>query len=145
PLRRGALRLGSDSLGRSADRRRNSRILPGPDRPQQDPALCGIRRRISDDGDREDPEISDAGSGGEKVRVESGEDGLAPSFRDGPQGPDPESRDPRFGSTSRPGMILYQTGNPAFFASSFSDTCGRAPICWITSAAASAPNLPAFS
>jgi hypothetical protein len=37
------------------------------------------------------------------------------------------------------------TGKPACFASSFSDTCGRAPMCWITSAAASAPSRPAFS
>jgi hypothetical protein len=37
------------------------------------------------------------------------------------------------------------TGSPFCFASSFSDTCGRAPMCWITSAAASAPRRPAFS
>src|SRR6267378_5401 len=37
------------------------------------------------------------------------------------------------------------TGNPFAFANSFSDVCGRAPMCWITSAAASAPSRPAFS
>ena len=37
------------------------------------------------------------------------------------------------------------TGKPFAFANSFSDVCGRAPMCWITSAAASAPNRPAFS
>jgi hypothetical protein len=37
------------------------------------------------------------------------------------------------------------TGNPFFTANSLSDTCGRAPMCWITSAAASAPRRPAFS
>ena len=37
------------------------------------------------------------------------------------------------------------TGNPFFFANSFSETCGRAPMCWIISAAASAPSRPAFS
>ena len=37
------------------------------------------------------------------------------------------------------------TGSPFFCANSFSEVCGRAPICWITSAAASAPSRPAFS
>ena len=37
------------------------------------------------------------------------------------------------------------TGKPFAFANSFNDTCGRAPMCWITSAAASAPSRPAFS
>ena len=37
------------------------------------------------------------------------------------------------------------TGNPFCPANSFSDTCGRAPMCWITSAAASAPSRPAAS
>ena len=39
---------------------------------------------------------------------------------------------------------LY-TANPFCPASSFSDTCGRAPMCWITSAAASAPRRPHVS
>jgi hypothetical protein len=37
------------------------------------------------------------------------------------------------------------TGNPFAFANSFNDASGRAPMCWITSAAASAPSRPAFS
>ena len=37
------------------------------------------------------------------------------------------------------------TDNPFCCANSFSEVCGRAPMCWITSAAASAPNRPAFS
>jgi hypothetical protein len=37
------------------------------------------------------------------------------------------------------------TGKPFFFANSFSETCGRAPMCWITSAAARAPKRPAAS
>ena len=49
--------------GESADRRGGPRLLPGPDRPQQDPALRRIRRRISDDRHRQDPEIPDARGG----------------------------------------------------------------------------------
>jgi hypothetical protein len=37
------------------------------------------------------------------------------------------------------------TGSPFAFANSFSEVCGRAPMCWITSAAASAPSRPAAS
>ena len=37
------------------------------------------------------------------------------------------------------------TGNPFCPANSFNDTCGLAPMCWITSAAASAPSRPAAS
>ena len=37
------------------------------------------------------------------------------------------------------------TGSPFCFASSFSETCGRAPMCWITSAAANAPSRPQAS
>ena len=62
--------------GRDADRRRGPRLLPGPDRPQQDPALCRIRRRISDDRDRQDPEIHDARCGRGAAGVEGGEDGV---------------------------------------------------------------------
>ena len=40
------------------------------------PALRRIRRRVSDDGDRQDPEISDAGSGGGEAGAEGGEDGV---------------------------------------------------------------------
>ena len=36
-----------------------------------------------------------------------------------------------------------QTGRPFCLASSFSETSGRAPMCWITSAAASAPSCAA--
>ena len=62
--------------GRNADRRRGPRLLPRPDRPQQDPALCRIRRRISDDGDRQDPEIHHARCGRGEAWVEGGEDGV---------------------------------------------------------------------
>jgi hypothetical protein len=47
------------------------------------------------------------------------------------------------GRSSRSG--LPYTGRPFACARVFSDVCGRAPMCWITSAAASAPSLPAFS
>ena len=55
-----------DAAGRDADGRRGPRLLPGPDRPQQDPALRRIRRRISDDRDRQDPEVRDARGGRER-------------------------------------------------------------------------------
>ena len=76
PLRRGTLRLDPDPGRRNADRRRGPRLLPRPDRPQQDPALCRVRRRIPDDGDRQDPEIHHARRGRGEARVEGGEDGL---------------------------------------------------------------------
>lgn len=43
------------------------------------------------------------------------------------------------------GISKPYTGSPFCPANSFSDTCGLAPICWITSAAASAPSRPAAS
>ena len=46
--------------GETPDRRRDPRLLPGPDRAQQDPALRRIRRRIPDDRHRQDPEIHHA-------------------------------------------------------------------------------------
>ena len=54
---------------------------------------------------------------------------------------------------SSPGMTVERsrpitkpyTGKPFAFANSFNDASGRAPMCWITSAAASAPSRPAFS
>jgi hypothetical protein len=49
-----------------------------------------------------------------------------------------------FGLSRGEASNLYPN-NPFFFANSFSDTCGLAPMCWITSAAASAPSRPAFS
>ena len=51
-------------------------LLSGPDRAQQDPALCRIRRRISDDGDGEDPEVHHARRGRGEAGVEGGEDGV---------------------------------------------------------------------
>src|SRR6185312_10479980 len=163
PLWRGAVRLGPNPTGRGAHRRRAARVLRRPDRTQQDPALCGIRRRIPDDGHRQDPEIHDARSGRGAAWTEGGEDGVrripsprscgervrvrgclrkleAPEYAESPL-----TR--RFAPTSPPkrGEVESYTGNPAFFASSLSDTCGRAPMCWITSAAASAPRRPAFT
>ena len=153
----------------------------GPDRAQQDPALCRIRRRISDDRDRKDPEIFDARRGRGAAWIEGGEDGVKTicadvlSRRDGRACPGHPAcskrkwlarvqsrkcyagahtqlrrgcfRRPSPGMTSgeRVRSLANYTGNPFCFASSFSDTCGRAPMCWITSAAASAPRRPAFS
>ena len=64
------------AIRRDADRRGDPRLLPGPDRPQQDPALRRIRRRVSDDRHRQDPEIRDARGGRAAARIEGGEDGV---------------------------------------------------------------------
>ena len=63
PLRRGALRLGARARRRDADGGRGARVLRGPDRPQQDPALRRIRRGIPDDRHRQGAKISDAQGG----------------------------------------------------------------------------------
>ena len=84
-LRRGALRLDPDAIRRDPDGRGGPRLLPGPDRAQQDPALHRIRRRISDDRHRQDPEIPDARRGRGAARIEGGEDGVRgrrPPLRD---------------------------------------------------------------
>src|SRR5436853_2704639 len=52
---RRALRGAADGLGdrqawRGADRGRAARVLPGPDRAPQDPALRQVRRLLPDDG-----------------------------------------------------------------------------------------------
>src|SRR5262249_45640580 len=127
PLRRRVVRMGPDPRGRDANGRRGSCVLSGPDRAQQNSALCGIRRGIPDDGHRENPEIPDARGSRSPARAQGGEDGVTLSYP-------PLKRGGR-----------NHTGKPCLFASSFSETCGRAPICWITSAAASAPSRPAFS
>ncbi len=75
-LWRGALRLDQDAFRRDADSRGGPRLLPGADRAQQDPALRGIRRRISDDRYRQDPEVPDARGGRGEARIEGGEDGV---------------------------------------------------------------------
>ena len=64
------------TAGRDADDGGGARLLPRPDRAQQDPALRRIRRRVSDDRDRQDPEIPDARGGGATARTEGGEDGV---------------------------------------------------------------------
>ena len=75
-LRRGAVRLDPGTARRDAHRRRGPRLLPRPDRAQQDPALRRIRRRVSDDGDGQDAEVSDARCGRSEAGVEGGEDGV---------------------------------------------------------------------
>ena len=45
---------------RDGDRGGDPRVLPGPDRALQDPALRRVRRRVPDDGHRQDPEVRDA-------------------------------------------------------------------------------------
>ena len=46
--------------GESADRGGDARLLPGPDRALQDPALREVRRRLSDDGDGQGAEVHHA-------------------------------------------------------------------------------------
>jgi len=61
-VRRTAVCVGSTTRWRKLRCRRNQRVLSRPDRPLQSPALREVRRRVSDDGDREDPEVCDAGT-----------------------------------------------------------------------------------
>jgi hypothetical protein len=87
------------------------------------------------------------------LRGEGRGEGLSPRIQLMESHPSPGSRlrcDPT--SLRKRGELRKQarraklyTGNPACFANSFSETCGRAPMCWIASAAASAPSRPAFS
>jgi hypothetical protein len=73
--------------------------------------------------------------------------GLVPAIHDllsHPLKKDVDARD-RPGHDGESRVLYPYTGRPCCCANSFSETCGRAPICWITSAAASAPSRPAFS
>ena len=51
-------------------------VLPRPDRPLQGAALRQIRRRIPDDGHRQDSEIHHARAHDRRTRAEGGEDGV---------------------------------------------------------------------
>ena len=62
--------------GASADRRRDPRLLPGADRALQDPALRQIRRRLPDDGHRQDPEIPDARADDRRIGADRRENRL---------------------------------------------------------------------
>ena len=75
-LRRGTVRLDPDPVRRNPHRRRNPRLLRRSDRAQQDPALCRIRRRVSDDRHRQDPEIPDARGRRGAARIEGRGDGV---------------------------------------------------------------------
>ncbi len=59
-LWRGAVRLGAAARRRDRDRRGYPCLLPGADRPLQNPALRQIRRCLPDDRHRQGPEVSDA-------------------------------------------------------------------------------------
>ena len=60
--------------------RGDPRVLQGPDRPLQDPALHRVRARVPDDHHRQDPEVRDARADDREAGAEGGEDGLAPSL-----------------------------------------------------------------
>ena len=76
-LRRGDLRLDQAQGRPDRHARGDPRVLQGPDRPLQDPALHRVRARIPDDHHGEDPEVRDARADDPEARAEGGEDGLA--------------------------------------------------------------------
>ena len=65
------LRAGPERHGRG-----DPRVLQGPDRPLQDPALHRVRGRLPDDHHRQDPEVRDARADDRQARPEGAEDGL---------------------------------------------------------------------
>lgn len=73
-----ALRLGPRQIGRTDDGGRGAGVLRRPDRPQQDPSLRRVRRRIPDDGDGQDPEVLDARGSRAAAGTEGCEDGVRP-------------------------------------------------------------------
>ena len=54
--------------GETADRRRDPRLLPRPNRALQDSAVPPLRRRVPDDGHREDSEVPDTAIGDRAAR-----------------------------------------------------------------------------
>ena len=62
--------------GQKRHGRRDPRVLQGPDRPLQDPALHRVRRRLPDDHHRQDPEVRDARADDRQARAEGTEDGV---------------------------------------------------------------------
>ena len=75
-LRRRALRVDRPAAGHVGDRRRHPRLLPGSDRPLQDPALCRVRGRDPDDGDGQGAEIPHAGRDDRAAGAYSQQDGV---------------------------------------------------------------------
>ena len=78
-VRRGDLRLDQAARRPEGDGRRDPRVLQGPDRPLQDPALHRVRRRLPDDHHRQDPEVRDARADRRQARAEGAEDGVSRS------------------------------------------------------------------
>ena len=76
-VRRGDLRLDQAPPRQDRDGRGDPRILQGPDRPLQDPALHRVRARVPDDHHRQDPEVRDARADDRQAGTEGREDGLA--------------------------------------------------------------------
>ena len=62
--------------GRRRQRGRNQGLLPRSDRPLQGAALRQIRRRIPDDGHRQDPEIHHARAHDRRTGAEDSENGV---------------------------------------------------------------------
>ena len=67
--------------GADRDRRGDPRLLQGPDRPLQDPALHRVRAGIPDDRHRQDPEVRDARTDDREARAQGAEDGLSTRAR----------------------------------------------------------------
>src|SRR3954447_3962508 len=61
-VRRGAVRVDPRAGRRKRQRGRRARLLPRQARTLQSAALCPRRRRVPDDGHRQDPEVQDARS-----------------------------------------------------------------------------------
>ena len=66
-LWRGGLRLGQAAARRDADRSGGAGLLPRPDRASEDPALRPLRRRVPDDGHRQDAEVPHARDDGART------------------------------------------------------------------------------
>ena len=66
--------------GRERQRRGDQGVLPRSDRPLQGAALRQVRRRISDDGHRQDSEIHHARAHDRRTGAEGGEDGVMPPW-----------------------------------------------------------------
>ena len=81
-LRRGNLRLGQVAARRGRHRGRDQGVLPRSDRALQSAALRQIRRRIPDDGDRQNSEIHHARAHHQRARPQGAEDGVITHVRD---------------------------------------------------------------
>ena len=69
------------ATGETADEEEIRDLLPRPDRSLQGSALRAIRRRLSDDGDRQGPEVPHSQDNDRRVAIERAADCLAIGVR----------------------------------------------------------------